>query len=333
MAQNSTNLDHPQHIAIVGAGGEIGSHMTRELLRTKKHQITALTRAESTNTFPDGVLGKRVDYEDQSSIVDTLCGKDVLIITLAGNAPPDQEAKLIEAAAEAHVAWVIPNEWGLDSDDKSLAEVLILGEMKQKTRRGDTNTLVCGFWYEFILAGGAERFSFDFPNRTVTFYDDGSTKINTSTLGQCGRAIAQVLSLNVHAAGNEKDGPTLSQFRNRPVYVSSFLVSQKDMFESVLRVTGATEGDWKIKYQDVKQRYAEGKAEMEKGDMTGLVKLLYARDFFVNGGGNYEASRGLHNGTVGIHVSRATVRLERSVNICLLLLRMEVEGGGCGQSP
>ncbi|KAK1654591.1 hypothetical protein BDP81DRAFT_457410 [Colletotrichum phormii] len=280
MAQNPTNLDHPQHIAIVGAGGEIGSHITRELLRTKKHQITALNRAESTSTFPDGVLVKRVDYEDQSSIVDALCGKDALIITLAGNAPPDQEVKLIEAAAEAHVAW--------DS---------ILGEMKQKTRRyieslGKSSwiSLVCGFWYEFSLAGGAERFGFDFPNRTVTFYDDGSTKINTSTLEH----------LNVHTAGNEKDGPTLSQFRNRPIYVSSFLVSQKDMFESVLRVTGATEGDWKIKYQDVKQRYAEGKAEMQKGDMTGLVKLLYARDFFVNGGGNYEASRGLHNGTLSL---------------------------------
>ncbi|KAL2874312.1 hypothetical protein SGCOL_010483 [Colletotrichum sp. CLE4] len=72
------------------------------------------------------------------------------------------------------------------------------------------------------------------------------------------------------------------------------------MFESVLRVTGATEGDWKIKHQDVMQCYAEGKAEMQKGDMTGLVKLLYARDLFVNGGGNYQASRGLHNGTLSL---------------------------------
>ncbi|KXH65580.1 hypothetical protein CSAL01_10925 [Colletotrichum salicis] len=38
------------------------------------------------------------------------------------------------------------------------------------------------------------------------------------------------------------------------------------------------------------------------------------------------------NVTVGIHVSMATVRLERSVNNGLLLLRMAVEGGGCGQS-
>lgn len=258
--------------------------------------------------FPDGVLVKRVDYDDQSSLIDALRGKDVLIITLAGNAPQDQEAKLIEAAAEANVTWVIPNEWGLDSDDRSLAEDSILGEMKQKTRRhieslGKSSwiSLVCGFWYEFSLAGGAERFGFDFPNRTVTFYDDGSTKINTSTLEQCGRAIAQVLSLDLHAAGDKRDGPTLSQFKNRAVYVSSFLVSQRDwMFESVLRVTGAVEADWNIKYQDVKQRYIERKAEMEGGDMIGLVKLLYARDFFVGGGGNYEASRGLHSGVLSL---------------------------------
>ncbi|KXH40736.1 hypothetical protein CNYM01_05611 [Colletotrichum nymphaeae SA-01] len=313
MAQNLTHPDqsptssHPRHVAIVGAGGEIGSYITRELLRTKKHQVTALTRTESTSTFPDEVLVERVDYEDRFPLVDALCGKDVLIITLAGNAPPEQEAKLIEAAAEAHVAWVIPNEWGLDSDDRSLAEDSILGEMKQKTGRYIESlgksfwiSLVCGFWYEFSLAGGAERFGFDFSNRTITFYDEGSTKINTSTLEQCGRAIAQVLSLKVHTAMNEKDGLTLSQLKNQPVYVSSFQVSQRDMFESVLRVTGATEEDWKIKYQNVQQRYAEGKAEMQRGDMTGLVKLLYARDFFVNGGGNFEASRGLHNGALSL---------------------------------
>ncbi|KAK2772882.1 hypothetical protein CKAH01_13786 [Colletotrichum kahawae] len=278
MTQNPMSLgqpqtsSHPKHIAIVG-----------------KHQVTALTRVESTSTFPDDVLVKRVDYDGQSSLVDALRGKDVLIITLAVNAPQDQEAKLIEAAAEANVAWVIPNEWGLDSDDRSLAEDSILGELKQKTRRhieslGKSSwvSLVCGFWYEFSLAGGAERFGFDFPNQ------------------QCGRAIAQVLSLDIHAAGDKKDGPTLSQFKNRPVYVSSFLVSQRDMFESVLRVSGAVEANWNVKYEDVKQRYDEGRAEMEGGDMTDLVKLLYARDFLFGGGGNYEALRGLHNGVLSL---------------------------------
>ncbi|OQE43302.1 hypothetical protein PENCOP_c003G06339 [Penicillium coprophilum] len=321
MTSRKGSKNYIEKICLVGATGQIGSHIAKELLSTQKFQVTALTRPESTSTFPEGILVKKIDYKDQSALVEALKGQDALIITLAGNAEPDHEEKLIKAAAEANVPWVVPNEWGPDSDNEALAKDSILAQAKQKIRRyiescGKSSwmCLVCGFWYTFSLTGGSSRFGFDIPNRTMTFYDDGRTKINTSTLEQCGRALARLLSLKIHPDNENYHGPTLSQFRNKPVYISSFLVSQEDMFQSVLLATGTTEQSWMIKYQDVKERYQEGMEEWQKGNMEGMYKLLYSRVFYPNGGGNYEESRGLQNDVLDLpkenlhETTRAAIR-------------------------
>jgi saccharopine dehydrogenase-like NADP-dependent oxidoreductase len=70
-----------------------------------------LTRLESTSVFSPDVITKHIDYTSYSSLVSALQGQDVFIITMAVTAPPDQEASLIKAAAEAGVKWVLPNEW------------------------------------------------------------------------------------------------------------------------------------------------------------------------------------------------------------------------------
>lgn len=289
------------------ASGQIGSHFARELLRANRFQVTTITRPESTSTFPEGISVKRIDYSDRYALVEALKGQDALVITLAGNAPSDQEEKLIDAAAEAEVPWIVPNEWGPDSDNQVLAKESILGEAKQKTRRyiencgkGSWLCLVCGFWYTFSLTGGSSRFGFDFANRKVTFYDDGKTRVNTSTLEQCGRALAGLLSLKISPDNENDKSPTLSQFKNKPVYMSSFLVSQQDLFQSVLRATETTNEDWTINYQDVKERYREGLAEIQSGNIEGMYKLLYSRVFYPNGDGNYETSRGLQNDVLGL---------------------------------
>ena len=159
---------------------------------------------------------------------------------------------------------------------------------------------MCSFWYEFSLGGGPERYGFDFKNRTVTFFDDGNTRINTSTWPQCGRAVANLLSLKVLPDDENDKSPCLANFRNNSVYISSFNVSQKDMLDSVMRVTGTTEKDWKVDYEDVKERYKNGMEEFKKGNMLGFAKLLYSRVFFPDGSGNYEATKGLHNDILGL---------------------------------
>ena len=158
--------------------------------------------------------------------------------------------------------------------------------------------LACGFWYEFSLAGGTIRYGFDFHDKSVTFIDDGNTKIVTSTWNQCGRAVAALLSLSELPVDETDKSSTVSQFENGVVYISSFLISQKDMFESVKRVTGTTDADWKISYEQSAQRYQDGVEALKKGDMRGFGKLLYTRVMFPNGDGDY--SNELHNNLLGL---------------------------------
>jgi hypothetical protein len=296
-----------ENIAIVGAGGRVGEFIAKYLLQTGKHTVTALTRADSTNKLPSGVHVAKVNYDDPSTLVSALKGQDALIITMAVMAPPGSQDKLIEAAAEAGVPWVIPNDWGLDGDNKSLGDDTKLGpgraaarQLIEKLGKSSWISSVCGFWYEFSLAGSELRYGFDFPSKTVTFFDDGNTKINTSTWEQCGRAVASLFSLKVLPEDAGDEGPTVSQFGNNYLFTSSFLVSQRDMLDSVLRVTGESETDWTIKHEDAKERYHDGVAQLQSGNMGGFVKLLYTRVFYPDGSGNFEASKGLHNELLGL---------------------------------
>ena len=177
-----------------------------------------------------------------------------------------------------------------------------IGERKTKYRdyieqlgKSSWIGIVCNFWYEFSLAGSSSRYGFDFKTRTVTFLDDGNTRINTSTWPQTGRAVAKLLSLKVLKDDASDKSACLKDFRNKFVYVSSFNISQKDMLDSIMRVTGTSLKDWKVNYEPVKERYKSGVEEFKNGNMLGFAELLYSRSFYPDMSGNYEATKGLHN--------------------------------------
>jgi hypothetical protein len=130
-------------------------------------------------------------------------------------------------------------------------------------------------------------------------FDDGTTKINTSTWPQCGRAVAALLSLPVEP---DKEGQVslTSHFKNKPAYISSFTVSQRDMLESVFRVTGTEMKDWKVTKVPVKEYYQSGLEEFQKGNMAGFARLLYSRAFFPDDSGDFGEKKGLHNEVLGL---------------------------------
>ncbi|EXJ67287.1 uncharacterized protein A1O5_09300 [Cladophialophora psammophila CBS 110553] len=329
MAQQQYAKDQPQgyknyveNIAIVGAGGQVGEYMARALLKAGKHKLTAITRTDSKSTVPEGMIVKKVNYEDQASLVDALRGQDVLIITMAVTAPRDAETKLIDAAAAAGVPWILPNEYSSDQRNKELQHDIIIGDQKAVTRKHIESlgvsawiSFTCSFWYEYSLAAGPGTYGFDIPNKTVTLYDDGNTKINTTTWLQCGRAAAALLSLKTLPDDEADKTPTLSMFRNNVMYISSFRASQRDMLAAVLRVTGDSEHDWTVAREDVKARYESGVAQVRAGDRMGFVKLLYARVFYPNGDGDYESKYGLHNDILGLPQEDFDEATKRAVDL------------------
>ncbi|KAK9240597.1 hypothetical protein V1525DRAFT_416737 [Lipomyces kononenkoae] len=299
--------NHIKNVAVVGAGGTVGKFITEALLKTGKHNVTAITRQDGSSILPAGVNVAKVNYDDQSSLVVALQGQEVLVITMGVTAPAGQQNKLIEAAATAGVPWILPNEFGGDPLNNEIGNDIFLGPAKAKYRdyieqlgKSSWIGIACGFWYEFSLGGGPNRYGFDFNNRTITLMDNGTTKINTSTWSQCGRAVASLLSLKILRDSEDDTRPCLANFKNKCVYISSFTVGQKDMLDSVLRVTGTSITDWNVTHTTAQERFQSGQEDFRHGNLEGFVRLLYSRDFFPESNGNFEATKGLHNDILGL---------------------------------
>lgn len=158
--------------------------------------------------------------------------------------------------------------------------------------------LSTGFWYEYSLAV-ANNYGFNFADRTVRFFGDGETKISTSTWPQIGRAVAAILSLPIKSEGSN-EGAKLENLKNRVVYINSFTVSQRDMLESVLRVTGAKEEDWTIRKEPVEELFAKSAQQIKEGKKEGFSNFLYSRIFFPDGSGDFEHNKGTLNRILGL---------------------------------
>lgn len=297
-----------ERVAIVGAGGSIGKPIAQELLKTKQHTVTALTRTDSTSVLPDGVKVVRVNYDDEDSLVSALQGQQFLIITLSVTAAHDTQSKFIQAAARAGVPYVMPNSFGWDVLNQGLAKDIPLAGEAFNTARNQIEAagvsswvaLVCGFWYEFSLVNGEAWFGFDFKEKKVTFFDDGETKINVSTWEQCGRAVAKLLSLKELPEDENDNELALSNWRDKPVYMDSFEVSQRDMYESWKRITGDTDEDWTRATEPVTERYARGLELLGKADRSGLALAMYSRNFYPTGDGNHGRNHALVNDLLGL---------------------------------
>ncbi|KAI3573101.1 hypothetical protein IWW34DRAFT_707638 [Fusarium oxysporum f. sp. albedinis] len=283
-----------KNVAIVGATGQIGKVFTEHLLKAGKH-VTALTRKGSKTAVPEGVKLAPVDYNDESSLVGALKGQDFLVITLALTAPPDTHSNLVKAAAKAGVSYIVPNAYGVDfyrnpklqNDIEALK--YIHASVKEIEQVGSNWLAITpNFWYEYSLSVGPFTYGFDFPNKKVTFYDEGKTQVNTTTWPQTGRALAALVNLKKLPEDENDKSTTLAQFVNKPVYIKSFTLNQRELLDSVNKLLGQTDKDWTIEYQPAVERFQEGLNELSKGEGTGFLKALYARTFYPTGEGIYE---------------------------------------------
>ncbi|SPO06740.1 related to oxidoreductase CipA-like [Cephalotrichum gorgonifer] len=300
-------MGYIKNIAIVGATGTIGSRIVSEFLAQGKHTITAITRTDSNAHIPPGVNIAKVDYSDPTSLVVALRGHQALIITL----PPASEGiqgQLVDAAAEADISYIVTNGWGFDKTHISAEDVLGPGQQAINKRIEELGMswieFVSGFWYEFSLARGVNTFGFDFEQKTVLFLDEGTARINVATWEQTAQAVVKVFTLKEFPDNEQDEDNSLSRLKNTNIYFKSFLVSQKDMFESVLRVTGDRREDWKVSYETSENRFKSGQQILQQGDRTGFMRLMYARMFYPeetgDGSGAFEHWGKLLNEELGL---------------------------------
>ncbi|RMZ74832.1 hypothetical protein DV737_g5697, partial [Chaetothyriales sp. CBS 132003] len=319
-----------EHVAIIGAGGQIGAHITAALLKTGKHSITALTRQGIKNELPAGVKSVPVNYDNESDLVAALRGQQFLIITLAATVPPETQSKIVKAAAKARVQRIMPNIFGTDDSNEALIKDDLLSvnvasiKAEIEAANCEWTSMICGMWYEFSLAMGPIWFGFDFANKKLTLYDDGKTKINVSTWQQCARAVAALASLKELPEDENDTSVTFASWRNKPLVISSFLINQKDMFESWKRVSSEKDSNWTIESEPSKERYQKGLETMKNAQdpmsaRMGAAKASFVRLFYPNGGGDYQSTRGLDNDKLGLP--------KEDLDVCTAVAKKMVEEG------
>lgn len=231
-----------------------------------------------------------------------------------------EQTKLIDAAAQAGVKWILPTEYAGDGMNGELVDAVPLFHPKRNARKqveelAKTHKglkwvgVATNPWMEFVclfdLSTASDYidtepneltdppyqsmqrglFGFDAANKTATLYPD-SGRFNSTTLPQAGRAIANLLSLPITNTSNPR--ASLSHYANNFAYVSSFLVSQASLFGALQRATGTKESDWMVKHSTIEDWMQGCREGMKKGDMRAGAGLTYAHYMGDGKGGNYE---------------------------------------------
>jgi uncharacterized protein YbjT (DUF2867 family) len=304
----SQQLHQSRNIAMVGATGTVGSVTLSALLNANIHTITTITRTESSAQFPSGVKVQKGDYLDHSWLVSALKGQDVLIMQL--NMYPvamDSQIMLIEAAAEAGVRWVLPTEFGSDINSPLATEFPMMA-MKKKYRelieKKGMNwvAVVNNPWFDWSLKQG--MWNVDIPGRRAIINNVGDAKFNTTTLGQVGRGVAALLSLP-----EEK----LNNFKNRAVYLRSFLLSQREILDSAIRATGTKKSDWQITMQDPEVTIQTARDAVAAGNPMAFVGEFYTAHMQEGRGGNYEEKAAKDAAVLGLEEENLDEVIKRVV--------------------
>ncbi|CAJ0543899.1 Ff.00g039820.m01.CDS01 [Fusarium sp. VM40] len=268
-------------IAIAGATGNLGPAILTALRSSKLFDITVLTRATSTHKFPDDVKVSRVDYKNESSLIEALRDHKAVVSTLSIFGDNAQEA-LVDASIKAGVKRFIPSEFGSDTSNPLVAKIPIFAPkvqlqeyLKTKAREHD------GFSYTFIFNGPfldwglAAGMLVDIKNKSATLRDGGDVLFSSSRLSTVGQAVVGVLS-------------NLDATANRAVYVKDADVSQNQLISIAKELDPS--GTWNTTEAEtaVEEREALEKFNPTQPDIGVISKFLFRAIFGQGFGGRFE---------------------------------------------
>ncbi|KAF4988125.1 hypothetical protein FGRMN_9955 [Fusarium graminum] len=221
-----------QKVAVAGGSGLLGSKVVTSLLNAG-FQVTAITRNESTATFPDNVVVKRVDITSVDSIKEALIGLDAIVSTVATAATGNQKV-IIDAAIAARVPRFIPSEFGIPSRenrDTKIGRLLAakvkntdyLIELAEKHDWFSWTGLSSGLFLDAGLRN--ERAFVNVKDRKFRLVDSGNEPYSTSTLTFIGDAVAAIL---------KKPEETANKYLN----IAGVTTTQNEVLKIVEHITG-----------------------------------------------------------------------------------------------
>lgn len=120
-------MSQSRRIAIVGGTGNVGKPIVEAISKhPARHTLTLISRQESTApaSLDGSVRVIKGDYSSVDFFASALAGQDVLVITLSFMADGDLQARLIRAAAQASVPWILPTEFGSDNSREQISNLM-----------------------------------------------------------------------------------------------------------------------------------------------------------------------------------------------------------------
>ncbi|KAJ5630784.1 isoflavone reductase family protein [Penicillium longicatenatum] len=295
-----------RNVMVMGAGGLFGTEVLSTLQEEGSFNLSILSRKSSKSTFPPHINVVKVDDDyPLEQLVNAFKDQDALVSTLPGR-PCTVHLRMIDAAIQAGVKRFIPTEYGNNTCAAAAELVTLYAEkakviayLKTKENTGLTWTAIhTGQFFDWGIESG--WLDYHLKEKRVTIYDSGDKLWSTSTLGTASAAVGKVLL---------KPEETM----NRPVYVASFTVSQRQVLEALEKATGATWEVHRMSSGDALKKAAElDTKDYSDGLKLLVLMLLYADD--ADRGANFEKDGLLCNELLGLPDENVTEVVNRVVN-------------------
>jgi putative NADH-flavin reductase len=257
--------------------------------------VTAIQRNGSNNKVADGIKSIHVDLTSKSDLIAAFKGQDV-VVSAVPNPTLESERIIIDAAAEAGVTRIVPSEFSSNLEAKAKETMLPIVAEKLKVREYVTQAVSSGKIPEwssinngpFLDWGISGAFLGPNPRtRTAVFHNGGNKKITATSTDDIAKAVALML---------QHPGDT----KNKPVYVYSAYLSERQIRDTVSKLTGITE--WDTEDRDVEADAKEYFDLVAKGenDPHKLASLYLLMMFGEGYGGDF--SDVAMNKTIGLRV-------------------------------
>ncbi|KAL3446413.1 hypothetical protein BJX65DRAFT_318852 [Aspergillus insuetus] len=293
-----------KNIAVVGASGNIGQIILAALLDASEFNVTILTRASSTSTFPPSVIVRKSDFT-YADLQAALKGQDA-VISAVGATGFGEQKNLIDAAIAVGVSRFIPSEFSSDAQNDVVLKLLPLFAQKKevieylKTKESNsfswTGIATSGL-FDWGLANGF--LGYDIASRNATIWDAGDSKFTMTTQKQLENAVISVLRRSEMTA-------------NQYLYVSSVETSQREVLAAFER---ATSSSWTVVNTTTEAEVEEATKKLGQGDFSGALTLVRATAYsnLPGLGANYAKDRKLANELLGLKEESVQETIDRIV--------------------
>ena len=254
-------------VLLAGGTGTLGSHILKALLAAP-FTVTVLTRASSNarESLPTSVQVATVsDAYTVEELVPIVKGQDAVVCALTTTSGAEED-NLIEAASKAGgVQCLIPAEFGAaPTEPEWNARVPFFGakhaRKEQLTALGVPWTAIAnGGFFEWGLDSGFLKI--DVANRTAQMLDGGTARVGLSRMSTIADAVVGVLQ-------------NPEKVRNRAIGVQSFAPTYCKLIATIEKELGGP--PFEVQNHDSKTYIAENEANAGKGDISGILNLVWA---------------------------------------------------------